>query len=391
MSGDTNPAGAEPSFRYDALDGVRGFAGQVVCLGHLGGLACPDAPALVLTGLGWMSRIAVMTFFALSGFVIALSLRKLVRQEGRAFLLHYAVHRWARIFPPLAFAVATTFAVAVLARALGLALPGLRSPDFDVGVLAFLRGITLTFATSDATFALDGPLWSLRQEVWLYVIAAATAIVLTHRRIVALGAGALVLAMIAVTSGHFFYPQSLALFAAGAAVSTWGSDPRLQRVARSPWTGCVLVVLLAMPVAALPSGLEFASRMSNDPVFLAYQGALSVPIALALLGVATGSGAVSRVLARCKGAGSFSYTLYVVHNPVLVLAYAIAGALGIAQGGAPALLWAALALGLTEAFAYGAARVFERPRRFRELAWRGLALLGARREATRAAASPSRG
>jgi peptidoglycan/LPS O-acetylase OafA/YrhL len=92
------------------------------------------------------------------------------------------------------------------------------------------------------------------------------------------------------------------------------------------------------------------------------------------------------MLSRCKGAGSFSYTLYVVHNPMLVLAYAFADALGMGERGIRAVLWAVLALVLTEAFAYGAARIFERPRRFRELAWRSLTILGARRNATTPAA-----
>lgn len=361
-------------YRYDALDGVRGLAAQVVVIGHLGGLALPEPSPYTLSALGWSSRLAVMVFFVLSGFVIARSLKKLMHDEGREFLLHYAVHRWARIFPPLALAVATTFAVGSLASTAGLPLPGLRSPEFELSLLAFLRGITLTFATTDATFALDGPLWSLRQEVWLYFLAALAALAAARTGLVRLMAGALVLAMVMVTSSRFFYLQSLALFGAGGAVSLLSSSPLVARLARSAWTAFGTVLLLALPLVLWKPGQEFGYAYSNDPLFLAYQAALGIPIALVLLGIATSDGPVSRAFSRWRWVGAFSYTLYVLHNPVLVLIYALLAHFGFALHHWTGAFWAASAVLIVEVLAYSAARLVERPRAYRELAWRALKL-----------------
>lgn len=390
MSG-ANPAMAE-GYRYEALDGVRGIAAQVVFVSHLANFAFPDSPPYVFALLTWVARLAVVTFFVLSGFVIALSLKKLVRENGQDFILPYAVHRWARICPPLAFAVATTFAVAMLGRALGLSFPTLSTQDFQLGVAAFLRGITLTFERNDATYVIDGALWTLRQEVWHYVTAAAVAVAVTRKGLPRFGAAALILVMVTATWPHFFYKHSLTMFATGAAVSLLGASPRVARFARSPWIAGALAILVPLPVLLWGPGLDFLTAISNDSVLLAYQAALAVPIGLALLGGATGDGPVSGWLARWKGAGAFSYTLYVVHNPVLVLVYAFLAAWGPASQAWQRGLALVLAVVATEAFAYGSARIVERPRRFRELAWRGLALLGARPEAASPAApSPSRG
>jgi peptidoglycan/LPS O-acetylase OafA/YrhL len=367
-------------YRYDALDGVRGLAAQVVLFGHAAGLAFIPGPGPGAAVVSWTSRLAVMVFFALSGFVIATSLARLVRSDGGGFLVPYAVHRWARIWPPLVAAVAVAFAVGALGRA-GLPLVDLRGPDYALGPLAFLRGITLTFAPTDATFALDGPLWSLRQEVWLYGLAGLAALAVVRDGFVRIAAAAGVAVMVAVTADRFFYPQSLALFACGALAALYGHEPRLRGIARAPLLGAGLVVLAAAPLAVLPLDAAFLAALSNGPGFLAYQTLLAPPLAALLLGLALSDGPVARCLARAAWSARFSYTLYVVHNPVLVLVFSLRAALGLWPGTGGSAITFAVAVALAQAVSYGLARLVERPALFRALAFRALAAAGITRPA----------
>lgn len=376
-----------PTYRYEGLDGLRGLAAFVVLVGHGVSLAFPSEPGPLAAVVSWLSRLSVATFFALSGFVIAGSLRALAAEHRARFLVPYAVHRVARILPPLVLAVGLAFAVGAIGRA-GLPLADLREPAYEMSLAAFLRGVTLTFATRDATFALDGPLWSLRQEVFLYAVAALLALAWLRRGLVrAVAIAAVSVAMVA-TLDRFFYPQSAILFGCGAGAALAGG--RLMPLARSRLTGPALLLFGALPLLVRPLDAAFLHDMSNGGLFLAYQAALGLPLGLALLGIA---GRTARALGRFRGMAAYSYTLYVTHNPILVLAFSLKAAVpGLA--GVPAGVTLGVALGLALLFAAGAARIVERPRTVRAVLFAALARcgisVGGRPPAGASAAPPDR-
>lgn len=384
-------------YRYEALDGVRALAAQVVLVSHGLGMAYFLEHGPGAAAAEWFGRLSVMVFFSLSGFVIATSLSCLVASEGGRFALPYAVHRIARIWPPLALAVLVTFAVGWLGHN-GLPLLTKTGDSYRLDLVAVLRGLTLTFAPGDATFVIDRALWSLRQEVYLYAVAAFAALALVGRgprRV--LGAVA-VLALVAATAGRFFYLQSLALFSAGAAAALLGTaDLRLRRLAASPLLPPLTLGMLAAPLAFV-GDLGFIDAMSEHGLFLGYQAALGLPVALCLLRLATSEGAAGRLLAGMSGAAGFSYTLYVVHVPVMTLVFSLRAHLGIAPGLVGTTATLAVALLAAEVAAWAGARVAERPRVFRKLLFRLLGAAGvarpepdaAYRASPTSAASPSR-
>ncbi|KQP62081.1 acyltransferase family protein [Methylobacterium sp. Leaf112] len=360
-------------YRYEALDGVRGLAAQAVVLTHAVEMAFLPTHGTGAAITGWIGRVSVMTFFALSGFVIATSLGRMAGRDGR-FLVPYAVHRVARIAPPLIFAIALTFAVGILGRA-GLPLLTRTGEPYTMGVLAFLRGITLTFAPSDATFVIDNPLWSLRQEVYLYAVAAFATLAIVGRG--AWRATGIVLAsgLVLVTANRFFYLQSLALFGAGVGAARLGGHPGLRRLAATPVVLPIAGLALGAPLA-FAANPGFVDAMSAWGPFLAYQAALGLPLAVALLGLATNEAPAARTFARWEGAASFSYTLYVVHMPILVLVFSVRAHFGWASGRTGDVATFAAAWLVAQAVAIAAARAVERPKPARAALFGALWRLG---------------
>lgn len=371
-------------YRYEALDGVRGLAAQVVVVSHALGLALFPIHSPGAAAAEWFGRIAVMVFFSLSGFVIATSLSRLIAADRARFVVPYAVHRLARIWPPLVLAIVVTFAVGALGQS-GLPLLTKTGEPYRLDAIAFLRGITLTFGPGDATFVIDRALWSLRQEVYLYAVAALAALALVGRGPLRVLAGATVVAMIAATVDRFFYLQSLALFAAGAGAALFGGAPRLRALADSPLVGPLTIGLWLAPLGFVGHA-GFIDAMSDAPLFLVYQAAIGLPLALVLLGLATGDRPAARGLARLSDLAGFSYTLYLIHVPVMTLVFSLRAHLGLMPGLAGTLAMVAVAILVAEAVSYAASLVVERPRFFRALLFRALDRAGLSRGAVPSAA-----
>ncbi|WP_375465615.1 acyltransferase family protein [uncultured Methylobacterium sp.] len=368
-------------YRYEALDGVRALAAQTVFVSHALGMAFFSVPSPGAAAAEWFGRVSVMAFFSLSGFVIATSLSRLVASEGSRFGFAYAVHRLARIWPPLVLAIVLTFAVGWLGHH-GVTLATKTGEPYRLDAAAFLRGITLTFAPGDATFVIDRALWSLRQEVYLYGVAALAALVLTGRGPRRWLPALAILGLIAATAGRFFYLQSLALFCAGAGAALLGGDARLRTLAGSAWIAPLTLALLAAPLAFVAAP-GFIDAMSENGAFLAYQAALGLPLALLLLRLATHDGPAGRGLGRGTRAAAFSYTLYVIHVPVMTLVFSLRAHLGLAPGLAGTVATLLLAMAVAEAASWAAARVVERPRLFRRLLFRLLGATGLAQPAAR--------
>lgn len=359
-------------YRYEALDGVRGLAAQAVLVSHALGMAYPRLEAPVAGLVEWAGRLSVMVFFSLSGFVIATSLARLIAEDRGRFVLPYAVHRLARIWPPLILAIVITFAVGAIGHA-GLPLLTRTGEPYRLDLIAFLRGITLTFGPGDATFVIDRALWSLRQEVYLYGVAAFAALALVRGGLSRLLYGAVFLGLVTVTADRFFYLQSLALFGAGAGAALFGD--RLRTLAGSRWLWPATAACLVLPLVTVGDA-GYVDSLSDHRGLLAYQAALGLPLALCLLALATRDGPATRFFAASRGAAPFSYTLYVIHVPVMTLIFSVRAYHGWVPGAAGTVATLAVAILVTEAVSFLAARLVERPRLFRALLFRGLAATG---------------
>ena len=151
--------------RLPALDGLRGMAILMVVLFHayarwseVEPFAQPrwTAPA----GLGWMG---VQLFFAISGYVIAMSLTR-----GRGWQ-DFARRRWLRLFPAMLMASLLIVATAPLLPD----RPGgpIAAQDILPGLM-FIRPDLLSALLPVEAASLDGAFWSIYVEAAFYAAAA---------------------------------------------------------------------------------------------------------------------------------------------------------------------------------------------------------------------------
>lgn len=304
------------------LDLLRGVAALLVLGEHWRNIFFVDyrqlphkrllwAPMYLLTAAGHQ---AVVIFFVLSGFLISGSIFRMLA-GGRWNATRYAIHRlvrlWVVLLPGLVLCAVLDACGVWLHRAPGLyggrelghqttdVMPLLTWKVF-FGNLFFVQGIRVP------TFGSDGSLWSLSYEFWFYVLFPLAVFVLLGvslwRRLLC---GLLFMVCAWFAGSHVFYAFPIWLL--GVPVAHLRA-PDFSRWARATTTVFyfVLVFLAArMPLwAGWPADVLVGCATALFIWVLLTDRAEARPRA-------QGTRA-SRALAR------FSYTLYVVHTPILV-------------------------------------------------------------------------
>jgi peptidoglycan/LPS O-acetylase OafA/YrhL len=363
VSGPARPAVAPPepvsSSRVAGLDGLRGLAALFVAVNHVFLRAFPGYP--VDTAPLWAAwciygRFAVVLFIVLSGFSLALSpARHGWRLDG---LARFARRRARRILPAYWGALVFSLIVAWLL----VPPPGQRAPGApSVLVNGLLLQNLIHVPSPDRSF------WSIAVEVQLYV--AFPLLLLLVRRVGAAAMLTTVTALVVVTgivAPHVAWldwhtiqspPDLAALFACGIVAA--GIATASRRVRALPWHWLALVA-----VAPVLATIAWRGSVWTLDDLLWVDLALGPAVACLLAALATGRpAALVRLLdARpIRSLGASSYSLYLTHGPIVVLAYDELVAGRVHQGVPAFLITLAVAVPATVLFAHGFAAVFERP------------------------------
>ncbi len=318
------------------LDALRFGAAFTVFLSHY-------AVGRISGGLFWQAadygRTAVLTFFVLSGFVIAW-----VTEARENRLGDYALSRAARLYSVIIPAFILT---AVLNR-LGSSIdPGLYGPVMDDSASHTVMGFALSavFLGESWTLAMlpgrNVPFWSLNYEAWYYSLFAAAVFLRGRRRIAALGAVALVAG-----------PKILLLFPIwlmGVGAWRWRVDlPR-----QLGWPLAIVSLAGVIGLEALGGQDLFWHLDSNwtPPRYSAYDYVLGALIALLILALAnTRLPMPGNCFERnVRWLAGTSFGLYLLHYPLLNFFAAIIP--GPANDAMHRILVFVLALGVAVALA----------------------------------------
>jgi len=311
------------------LDLIRGLAAWAVMWGHLRGLFFVDFPQVTqhsvwlgsiyfLTGFGHQ---AVMVFFVLSGFFISSAILK--RHATRSWSWRdYAIDRSSRLYVVLIpglvlgllwdelgshrFAATGLYTHPLLNLGYAVAREGLTFKDF-AGNILFLQTILCR------TFGSNAPLWSLANEFWYYVLfplALSAALAWANKRWRSAALLAILAIAVAICVGINIMIGFL-VWMAGYAVAIAYSQFKL---GRRGW----LIAYLAASLTALATCLT--SARIGTPASLGGDIAIGTVFAVVLFGILQidfrgQHSHYSRFTHWCAG---FSYSLYVLHFPLLL-------------------------------------------------------------------------
>lgn len=295
------------------LDLVRGLAAQAVLVGHA---VLLGYPALIgREDFFYVQSWAVVVFLALSGYLIAGSVKRHL-EKGTFTLSGYVKDRFARIFVPLL----PLIPIVLIGDRLFLGTPPVSAfiAKVDNGVGAILTNLFLlqdnwVLQVVDRLFNADlsrrslgsaAPWWTVALEWWIYLAFACLLALLlnsTKYRALALAVGLFALATTIGTtlSGNML----IGAWIVGAVLAWW--SPELPRrswavIAAVSASGVVAFLLL------LPGGVySFPVVLGTSlGVLAAYQASTWNALRPARLAITFVAG--------------YSYTLYLIHFPVLI-------------------------------------------------------------------------
>lgn len=355
---DGSADGSQPR-RLAGLDGIRGLAALYVVMNHIFLRAFPGYP--VDNAPAWAAwfiygRFAVVVFIVLSGFSLALApARHGWRLDG---ISRFASRRAWRILPAYWAALALSLAVAwLIIPPPGQALPTLKS----VLVNGFLVQ-NITGAPSP-----NRALWSLPVEAQLYLLFPLLLFLIRRfRPVLMLTAVMLVVVPVGVVGPHVsrldtFVIRSAPDFAALFAVGILAAGIVTSTRARRSWLWGWLALAAVAPVVAT---LWWQGSVWPLDHLYWIDLALGPAIALLLSALATGQAKhLMRVLDSrpLRTLGRSSYSLYLLHGPIVVVVYEEFVAKRFHTGPGAFLVTAALAVPVAIVLAWIFAAVFETP------------------------------
>ncbi len=319
-------ATAQPGLAHRAdVQGLRAVAVALVVLDHLGGLGVPGG------------YLGVDVFLVLSGYLITALLLAEVERTGRVSLRSFWARRARRILPAASLVTIATVVAAVqvlpLLEAREVVVDALWATGFAANIRFALVG-TDYFAAGEPTSPLQH-YWSLSVEEQFYVLwplLLLLAALAAGRRSRSARRTIAVVVLLTVTLSFAWSVHAAATspvtayfstFArawelgvgAGCAVLLAARPQGLPRRVAEP-LALLGVVGVAVPAVVLDAGTPFPGWAALAPVLAA--------AALVVSGAAR-AGAPRTVVARVLGwrpltvLGDWSYSIYLVHWPVLVL------------------------------------------------------------------------
>ncbi|MDQ2799076.1 MAG: acyltransferase, partial [Armatimonadota bacterium] len=344
---------AEPLARQhlDFLDGIRALAALYVMLGHTYLLVFLDRPVATQLGIRWMlyGHFAVDVFIVLSGFCLALP----VAQKGalRGGAKEFFLRRARRILPPFYGALMLALALFFFPRTSPFYPDALHVRHLDPFLIkSILVNVVLLNDFNTWATWIDPPFWSVAVEwkiyflfpllVWLW-LRQGWKVMLLAAAIIGYGLTGLV---------HLLFPHFMIfptclwyifLFALGicAAHAAFGKENSVKAGAdpdrRWLWVAGASLALCIGLLIALP--IDLGTKVTTDMHVKAYANHLPFIDAgvgllfascLVLLGRSSrqarpGPGVRALSWKPLAFLGTFAYSIYLVHWPLIDVAQAI--------------------------------------------------------------------
>lgn len=313
--------------RLRSLDGVRGIAASVVFLHHSFECLASEVPNSVRVMLLSLGQQSVWLFFVLSGMSLA-SLASSRDLNWRNFLLSRIVRLY---FPTIAATCLTYISIIFISRATRTGNKWIDSHPTGISIESFLNDLSLINQTSGNLM----PLWSLRWEViFSLLFVAAIAFARQVNWVFALVAGLLVgslgLGEVAFYGSMFFLGTVIGVHI-DVVKDFFAKRPHLAN--STVLTGIILISMGNRFLA-----FENFPTSGNLGIFTSLIGIISLlsSVENSVVGFILRSGPLQLL-------GSISFSLYLIHEPLII---------GMARATNLAPLAIYIAMALVPALAY---------------------------------------
>jgi len=312
------------------LNGIRGLAALYVLIGHArwllwegyreGYLLHPQsynqASKILVSLLAFFGKghVAVILFFVLSGFVIHYSIIK--REKNKLDILDYFKRRLLRIYPPLLFCMLLTLVLDLTGKYIygySIYFQSTPVPLINENIISNLNWITaignllMVQGIYTHVWGTNGPLWSLMYEWWFYMLYPCIFYLYKKNRY--LSYAVVWLLFIIASNGLFDNKLASAVFnyllcwSLGALLA----DVLLERISLH-WFIVPLVICL----------IELCIKGDSPVIIDTLTGFVFTALLFALLKFKA-LFSLHRVFDWFNLLGDYSYTLYVIHLPILVM------------------------------------------------------------------------
>ena len=326
MAETVSTAASSSRVEYRYLDGIRGLAALAVVLYHAylftgsSDVSAREMPLVRLT-IGW-GYLGVPVFIVLSGYVLMLPLLRSPHLQFSGGVAAYVRRRARRILPPY-------YAALMASLVLIAVIPVLRHPGgtqwdtkLPITVPSVLAHVVLLHDLSPAWIGkINGPMWSVAVEWQIYFILPMIFLPLWRRfdPFAVTFCIAIISIAFPVMSGigTSVHPWFLGLFTMGmlSAQVTRGWRISLWRLVAGLLGLCVVATVTCKWTSDVGVGRNCASEVGVGVI---------VAVALTVLGsgAAAGGRSKARSLLECRAlifAGTISYSVYLLHSPLLAL------------------------------------------------------------------------
>lgn len=323
-------SGIEQMTHIRSLDGLRAVAIMIVFLSHCG------LEKVVPGGFG------VTIFFFLSGYLITSLLRSEVKRTGNVDYKNFYFRRTIRIWPALYITVA-------LATVLGWFIP-FTHPASPLGIFAQLAFVSNYPVFGSDAFGVPMPLWSLAVEEHFYLIFPLIFGILKlppRKTALLCGVACFLVLVIRVitaieikdlTQIYYWSHTRIDSILFGCCLALW-QNPVFDEKAWKPSIAaaitalCVLAICLIVRDEFFRQTLRYTLQGSALFVLFSY--------------IISGAGWLSRMLSSrvAQIIALYSYTLYLVHVPVIIAIHWLTPSLNVAgvivTAGAASIIYAA--------------------------------------------------
>jgi peptidoglycan/LPS O-acetylase OafA/YrhL len=343
----------------NALDGLRGIAAVIVFIAHFNKIY--NLPITGEHGFyhlfpGILASYAVMIFFILSGFVITASIMRNIEKNNRFSSSLFLKKRLLRIYPPFIFSLILSLFVYWVINEFNLLgsisyrLAGdlyIAREKISIDGVTYLKNIFMLhgFYPNWGSISNNGPLWSVAYEWWIYIMVMFLATWLTNKSILkgALPLAAIVFFLLYTENTKFVFFISIWCIGAFSALMYFNGI-KLQR-------SQIITLLIALLVCLAYTMYENWKIITPYNGIYEYVFQFFAMIFLTLLMIFKPIIKVFNLRIFIRAA-KFSYTLYVIHFPLLLLSFSFLHEIYSGSGNIFRLIIFILVFGLVTSLSY---------------------------------------